>query len=383
MRNMRKPILALALALTLSLGLAVNASAANYVADDITYQNLNGQQLAIKVYTLLPEQDPADLVEEDFEYDGYLYSYSSTTKEEQTFDEENLHTETVTVTTSSKNMEDILAALEPTIEYDDGTATGTLALDHSTIDTQVAGYKDSSYTVTATKNYTGLDRNDSSYIDKTVVKDGRTLSLSNITWSVESTTLVGDQLVPATYTAVATYSGTAYSKTATGYITTADYVGTISVSGVSSIKYTVTYIGTPIAVEPEGLLTSPAMVIIPGIFLLAIVGALLFLLLFRKNCTVYAATGKGNEYDKCGRLLIRTKNPELRIDRLKEVPEGIIAIEVEEATARKLFGRSINIHYYDASFTHTVGTVNGPYWFKVDVGHAPGSDSMGNEEVPT
>ena len=147
-----------------------------------------------------------------------------------------------------------------------------MALDHSTIDTQVAGYKDSSYTVTATKNYTGLDRNDSSYIDKTVVKDGRTLSLSNITWSVESTTLVGDQLVPATYTAVATYSGTAYSKTATGYITTADYVGTISVSGVSSIKYTVTYIGTPIAVEPEGLLTSPAMVIILGILLLAIIG---------------------------------------------------------------------------------------------------------------
>ena len=158
---MRKPILALALALTLSLGLA-----------------------------------------EEFGLTGSL--------------------ETVTVTTSSKNMEDILAALEPTIEYDDGTATGTLALDHSTIDTQVAGYKDSSYTVTATKNYTGLDRNDSSYIDKTVVKDGRTLSLSNITWSVESTTLVGDQLVPATYTAVATYSGTAYSKTATGYTTTAD-----------------------------------------------------------------------------------------------------------------------------------------------------------------
>ena len=46
---MRKPILALALALTLSLGLAVNASAANYVADDITNQNLNGQQLANKV----------------------------------------------------------------------------------------------------------------------------------------------------------------------------------------------------------------------------------------------------------------------------------------------------------------------------------------------
>lgn len=44
-----------------------------YVADDITYQNLNGQQLAIKIYTLLPDQNPDDLVEDDFDYDGYHY----------------------------------------------------------------------------------------------------------------------------------------------------------------------------------------------------------------------------------------------------------------------------------------------------------------------
>lgn len=378
---MRKPIMALVMALTLSLSLAVNASAANYIADDITYQNLNGQQLAIKVYTLLPDQDPNDLVEEDFEYDGYLYSYSSTTKEEQSYSEENLHTETVTVTTSSKNMEDILAALEPTIEYNDGSATGTLALDHSTIETQVAGYKDSSYTVTATKNYTGLDRNDSSYIDKTVVKDGRTLSLSNISWSVESTTLVGDELMPATYSAVATYSGTAYSKTATGYITTADYVGTISVSGISSIKYTVTYIGTPIVAEPESPQLNPAVVLVPIGILLAVAAVLFILFLLRKNCTVYAATGKGNEYDKCGRLLIRMKNPELRIDRLKNLPEGIIAIEVDEAAARKLFGKTITIRYFDGIFSHTVGEVNGPYWFKVDVGSVD-NYLPENEEVP-
>lgn len=373
--------MALVMALTLSLSLAVNASAANYIADDITYQNLNGQQLAIKVYTLLPDQDPNDLVEEDFEYDGYLYSYSSTTKEEQSYSEENLHTETVTVTTSSKNMEDILAALEPTIEYNDGSATGTLALDHSTIETQVAGYKDSSYTVTATKNYTGLDRNDSSYIDKTVVKDGRTLSLSNISWSVESTTLVGDELMPATYSAVATYSGTAYSKTATGYITTADYVGTISVSGISSIKYTVTYIGTPIVAEPESPQLNPAVVLVPIGILLAVAAVLFILFLLRKNCTVYAATGKGNEYDKCGRLLIRMKNPELRIDRLKNLPEGIIAIEVDEAAARKLFGKTITIRYYDGIFSHTVGEANGPYWFKVDVGSMD-NYLPENEEVP-
>lgn len=368
---MRKPLIALILAVTLCLSLGVNASAANYVADDITYQNLNGQQLAIKVYTLLPDQDPEDLVEEDFEYDGYHYTYSSTTKEEQTYSEENIHTETVTVTTSSKNMEDILAELKPTMEYDDGVASGTLALDHSTIQTEVAGYKDSSYVVTATKNYTGLDRNDSSYIDKTVVKDGRTLSLTNVTWSVESTALVGDELVPATYAAVATYSGTAYSKTATGYITTADYVGTVSTSGISSIKYTVTYIGTVIVVEPEG--TSPQILAISilGAVLLAAAVVLLISALMRKNCTVYAATGKGNEYEKCGRLLLRAKHPELRIDSLKKVPEGVIAIEVDEAIARKLFGQTISIRYFSETFKHTVGTVNGSYWFKVDVGSAP------------
>lgn len=368
---MRKSFMALILAITLCLGLGVSASAANYVADDITYQNLNGQQLAIKVYTLLPEQNPEDLVEEDFEYDGYHYAYSSTTKEEQTYSEENLHTETVTVTTSSKNMEEILAELKPTIDYDDGVASGTLALDHSTIQTEVAGYKDSSYVVTATKNYTGLDRNDTSYIDKTVVKDGRTLSLSNVTWSVESTALVGDELVPATYAAVAAYSGTAYSKTATGYITTADYVGTVRTSGISSIKYTVTYLGTEIIVEPEG---PTPQVLAVGIFaavLLAAAAVLLISMLLRKNCTVYAATGKGNEYEKCGRLLLRAKRPELRIDSLKNMPEGVIAIEIDEAIAKKLFGLTINIRYFSETFNHTVGTVNGAYWFKVDVGSAP------------
>lgn len=232
---MKEKITSLVLVLVVAMSMTVGASAASYIPDDVTYQNLNGQQLAIKTYTLLPDQDPADLYEEDFEHDGFLYSMSDIIKEEQHFQEENLHTEVVTVTTASKNLEDILAELKPTIEFDDGISSGTLSLNHSTIKTEAAGYKSSSYTVTATKNYTGLDRNDSSYIDKTVEKNGRTLSLSNVTWSVERTALVGDELVPATYSAVATYSGTASSTVATGYITTAEYKGTVVSSGISSI----------------------------------------------------------------------------------------------------------------------------------------------------
>lgn len=379
---MKKAIFSLALALSLCMSLGVSASAASYVADDINYQNLNGQQQAIMIYTLLPDQQPEDLIEPDFEYDGYLYAYSGMTKQEQTFNEEKLHTETVTVNTESKNLEDILAALKPTIEFDDGTAQGILALDHETIKTEAAGYKTSSYTVTATKNYTGLASNDSSLIDPTAVKNGRTLSLSNITWSVESTALVGDALVPATYSAVATYSGTASSTVATGYITTAEYTGKVTASGISSIKYTVTYIGTPILVEePEAEISAPMA--IGGLIVIAVLcGGVLFLILrFRKNTTVYKSTGEDNEYDKCGKLSLKVRNPELRIDHLKDVPSGMIAIEVDEGAAKKLFGKKISVRYYDRIMTHTVGTVNGPYWFKLDVGEAPEADAEPKEEA--
>lgn len=379
---MKKAICSLSLALSLCMSLGVSASAASYVADDINYQNLNGQQQAIMVYTLLPDQQPEDLIEQDFEYDGYLYAYSGMTKQEQTFNEEKLHTETITVNTGSKDLKDILAELKPTIEFDDGTSQGILALDHETIKTEAAGYKTSSYTVTATKNFTGLASNDSSLIDPTAVKNGRTLSLSNITWSVESTALVGDTLVPATYSAVATYSGTASSTVATGYITTAEYTGKVTASGISSIKYTVTYIGTPILVEePDTEISAPMA--IGGLIVVAVLcGGVLFLILrFRKNTTVYKSTGEDNEYDKCGKLSLKVRNPELRIDHLKDVPSGVIAIEVDEGVAKKLFGKKISVRYYDRIMTHTVGTVNGPYWFKMDVGEAPVEDAEPKEEA--
>lgn len=126
---MKKRITSLMLILVVAVSMTMGASAASYIPDDVTYQNLNGQQLAIKTYTLLPDQDPSDLYEDDFEYDGFLYSMSDIVKEEQRYQEENAHTEVVTVTTASKNLEDILAELKPTIEYDDGVSSGTLSLD--------------------------------------------------------------------------------------------------------------------------------------------------------------------------------------------------------------------------------------------------------------
>ena len=86
--NMKRMIAVLSLVLCMSMSLSVSASAASYVPDDVTYQNLNGQQLAIKTFTLLPDQDPASLMEPDFEFDGFHYVYSNIVKEEQTYDEQ-------------------------------------------------------------------------------------------------------------------------------------------------------------------------------------------------------------------------------------------------------------------------------------------------------
>ena len=388
---MKKRIIPLLLVLILSLALCIPASAVSYIPDDVTYQNLNGTQFAIKVFTLLPDQNPAELIEDDFEYGGYLYSYADIVKEELTFSTQSQHQEIVTVETATKNLEDILAALESTIDFDDGNAKGILTLDHNSLQTEVAGYQSGSYTVTATKNYTGLDRNDSSYIDKTVEKDGRTLSLSNVVWSVESTTLVGDDLIPASYSAVATYSGTAYYNKATGYITTAEYNGTVTSSGISGIRYTVTYVGTLIEPEATPEPTSERTIIEPtpdepiqepgpsplpwilaGIAIIA-AGLLSYAFLLRKNIRVYEATGDGDELDKIGGLHLNPGKPDFRIDRFRKIPEGTVAIEIDGSTARRLFGKTLSIHHYNHTLQHTVGSANAKsYWFKLNL--APADD---------
>lgn len=366
---MKKKLCSLSLVLVLALGCMSSASAA-FIPDDVDYRELNGQQQAVKVYTLLPSDDPNELREEDFEHDGFLYAFSDMTKLEQTYSEDQPHTETVTVNTSSKNLEKVLEALKPKIEYDKDGYTGTLYLDHSSIKTEAAGYSSKNYTVTATKNYTGLDRNDTSYIDKTVIKDGRTLTLANVSWSVESTTLVDDVLVPATYCAVATYSGNASTTVATGYISTADYSGTISSTGIASIQYTVVFLGTEMTPEVgffNGIAANPAA--LAGILAACLaIALLLFFTLFRKNTTVYGTQDESAGYEKCGRIRLSVKKPDLKLDRLKNAPEGNhLAIEVDEKTARKLFGKVISLHLYDREYQHTVGEVSGDYWFKLAV----------------
>ena len=129
--------LALCMALVLTLTLSGFASP---VPDSFAVENLNGQQRITKTYVLPPDADPELLKEPPFDYGGFTYTWAYMTKEEHTFRDSKAVTETVMVETAKKDLAAVLEQLAPTIPYDDGEYTGELALDHTTLSTEVAGY---------------------------------------------------------------------------------------------------------------------------------------------------------------------------------------------------------------------------------------------------
>lgn len=240
---MKKAILCVLLTLSMS----VSAFALE-VPTDTVVQNLNGSQQVIKTFTIPVDQDPQSLIEQPFELEGYLYTFTDIVKTENAVEESKPHTEVITVETDKNDLALILQQLKPTVEYDDGVFRGILALDHTTINTEASGYVPKSYTVSEVKTIGQLDRNDMSYVPSTTVKNGRTLTLANVEWQVTGTDLVGEALVPSSYQAVATYSAKATYQAATGYVTTAEYTGEVTHEGVESITYVLTYLGTKVGV---------------------------------------------------------------------------------------------------------------------------------------
>lgn len=230
------------LSLLLALALSVSAFAME-VPTETVIRNLNGSQQLIKAYILSPDADPQTLIEAPFELEGYTYTFADIVKEENRVADTDRHTETVTLETTTNELSDILEQMAPTMEYDDGLYTGTLALDHTSIRTEASGYTTKSRKVSTTKTIGPVDRNDMSYVPATAVKDGVTLNLSGVDWQVIGTDVAGDALAPCSYQAVASYSGKTYYQAATGYITTANYVGEITRDNVESVTYQVTYLG--------------------------------------------------------------------------------------------------------------------------------------------
>ena len=301
---MKKAILCVLLTLSMS----VNAFALE-VPTDTVVQNLNGSQQAIKTYTIPPDQDPATLIEEPFELEGFLYTFADIVKTDNPVEETKVHTEVITVETAKKDLSVVLEQLAPTIEYDDGVFKGTLALDHTSIVTEAAGYTTRSHTVTETKTIGQLDRNDMSYVPATTVKDGRTLKLANVEWQVTGTDLVGEALMPSSYQAIATYSAKASYNAATGYITTAEYVGDVTHEGIESITYVLTYLGEELVPEQVETVGIGDVVVSAGTF-------------FRANWPLLLAGVGLIAAAVCGILLVRGHRASKQMEEEDETEEA-------------------------------------------------------------
>ena len=150
----------------------------------------DGAQLK-KIYDLGPEEDPAGIPRSDFEQDGFHYTLTDLLRQELPENETRQHTETVSIPSKNKDMESVLALLPAEKEFitDDGL-TGVLSLDLSTVRVEAAGY--------------------------------------------------------GSFTAVATYTGTATSSYVKGYTVTADYTGTVSRIALNKVRYVAIFEGTPL-----------------------------------------------------------------------------------------------------------------------------------------
>ena len=294
-----KSLSKLALCLLLAMSLTVSAFAAQ-VPDSLVVENLNGQQRLVKTYTLSPEVDPDELKEEDFSYDGYLYTWAYTTKVEHPYLESKTVTETVTVNTAKNDLAQILAELSPSMPYEKDGFSGELALDHSTLSTEASGYTTKYSKTTETKVIGNLDRNDMSYVPATTVKNGKTLTLANVEWQVTGTDLVGEALVPSSYQAVATYSAKATYQAATGYITTAEYTGEVTHEGVESITYVLTYLGTKVGIahvlsNVGGFFAANWLVLIVGAAMgAAVIFGIVYASYVRRHRAAHAETDDGD-----------------------------------------------------------------------------------------
>lgn len=203
-----------------------------------------------KVYDLSPNTDPSALPMDAFQRDGVQYECTDILREVV------IGTETTTITleetaeSSKKDMETILALFpqEKEVTTEEGYV-GTVRLDLDSIKTEPAGYGKSTRAVTTTRSYPNLASADANHIPKTVTEGGRTYTLQDIQWQTDNTYNADDYEIGDRFTAICTYGGTATSSYVTGYVTTANYVGEVHRTGVSVIRYTVIYTGTPI--EPE------------------------------------------------------------------------------------------------------------------------------------
>lgn len=202
----------------------------------------NGVYYLEKVYCLTAKDDPAAIPTEDFEREGKTYTLLDVLKNDQTETDTKDYIEVVTLNSETKDMAEIIRQLAPELEVttEDGY-TGVLKADYPGITVEAAGYKTSSWTVSAKRTYPNLSEADISLIPKTTEDSGRTLTLADVDWQEAAIDYTDGYDLPMRYTAIAIYTGTATGKYATGYTVTVNYAGEVTKTSCDTIIYTAVF----------------------------------------------------------------------------------------------------------------------------------------------
>lgn len=249
----RKLTLIFAVGLVLSLAcsaFAAEGAAALYPEDIEECMEGNYPRLK-KGYILTASDDPASIPTADFERDGKTYTLLDMTRQDNIQTDTRDYTETVTLSSKTKDKEKIIAELEASMEVvtEDGY-TGTLVLDTESMKVEAASYGSSTRTITATRSYPNLSDADTALVPKTIEDNGHTLTLADVQW----------QEAGGYYHAAASYTGTVTSRYATGYTVTASYTGKVSKTVNDTVTYTAIFGIVPMREtdEPAEKTASPA-----------------------------------------------------------------------------------------------------------------------------
>jgi hypothetical protein len=353
-----------------------------YPADVQTLIDGERRQI-VKTYVLTTGQSPTDIPRDAFEREGWLYSLTDITEKRVTDTDVRAHTETVTINTDTKDLNAIISKLATTLDYqgEDGYA-GALTLDLSTVKCEEAGYKNTSYTVSATREYPHLSTPDLSLIPKTVTENGRTLTLDDVSWEAQNTVNVDYDEIPSSYRAVAKYTAGASKTVVTGYVTTADYSGEIAKSVTCDTTYTAYFEGKEInpkptetpkptdAPEPTDApgnvktLNSqsgefPLVPIAIGLAVLVLLGGAGAFLFLRRNVKIY----RDNFRALVAKDRITAKDPVVDLSPLEGEAFGLV---IDKFTAKALNGVTVEVRHGSFSLKHRIAYEGNIYKIEAD-----------------
>ena len=322
------------------------------ILKDVRIASEDGQQRIIKTWDAPPDYDAEQLIETDFQKNGYTFKKSYLLMISENYDKQSkLASQTVTVSHEQKN--GAIARLTPLLDYDQEGFQGQLTLDVTSIYTEAANKQSYSYSVNDTREYTGLERNDTYNIPKTVSKDGVTLQLTDVEWKM---------LGEGNYRAIASYTGTANGVNVSGYISTATYIGEVKKDTLDSITYAVVYEGSPIPLPPPDYL--PYVFTGVGFLMAAVVIAVLWNK--RRNTKIYALID--GQYRVIQRIKVSYIDPiiDLTAPSLGNISRDYLVV-IDRFAAKRLNNQFIRVICADGTVKeHRM--VNNGYGCKLKVG---------------